>query len=144
MVNSVLTGISQALYAEFGYRIYSDGVEQNLKPPCFLITPLTLSEKHIINERYERNFHYIIQYFPKSKKYHIECNEVTERLMNILHEVITDNGIIRSKGDMKSEVHDGVLMFEVKYSPLVVKVKSNATEDSELMGSLTQINNIKE
>lgn len=144
MVNSVLTGISQALYAEFGYRIYSDGVEQNLKPPCFLITPLTLSEKHIINERYERNFHYIIQYFPKSKKYHIECNEVTERLMNILHEVITDNGIIRSKGEMKTEVVNGVLMLEVKYNPLVVKVKSNATEDSELMGSLTQINNIKE
>lgn len=140
MINSVLIAITQALDRAFGYPVAIDNVEQELETPSFLITPLTLTEKHIINERYERNFHYIIQYFPKGKEYHMECNEVAEMLMNTLYELDTKDGIIRASGDMKTNVVDGVLTFEVQYKPLVVKVNSTHEEAGELMETLTQIN----
>lgn len=143
MVNSILTAISQALDAEFGYPIYADSIEQNLKAPCFLITPLTQSEKHIINERYEKNIHFIIQYFPKSKHYHMECNEVAEKMTSVLFELHTDDGIIRAVGEMGAETVDGVLNFTVHYKPFVVRVR-NDSEDGEVMETLSMNTAIKE
>ena len=39
MINDIIIGISNAIYAEFGsdYEIYVDDVKQGLNEPCFFI-----------------------------------------------------------------------------------------------------------
>ena len=143
MVNSILTAISQTLDSVFNCPIHADTIEQHLNAPCFLITPLTHSEKHIINERYQKDIHFVIQYFPKHKHYHLECNEVAEKLTDALCELHTDDGIIRAVGEMGAEIVDGVLNFTVHYKPFVIRVRKD-NEDSELMGTLEATTTVKE
>jgi len=50
MINNIITGISQKLDEEFNvngdeYTIYTDGVEQGLKEPCFFIFSLKPSNR---------------------------------------------------------------------------------------------------
>lgn len=143
MVNSILTAISRTLDSVFNCPIHADTIEQHLKAPCFLITPLTHSEKHIINERYQKDIHFVIQYFPRHKHYHLECNEVAEKLTDALCELQTADGIIRAVGEMESEIVDGVLNFTVHYKPFVIRVRKD-NEDSELMGTLEATTTVKE
>ena len=143
MVNSILTAISRTLDSVFNCPIHADTIEQHLNAPCFLITPLTHSEKHIINERYQKDIHFVIQYFPKSKQYHLECNEVAEKLTDALCELQTADGIIRAVGEMEAEIVDGVLNFTVHYKPFVIRVRKD-NEDSELMGTLEATTTVKE
>ena len=143
MVNSILTAISQTLDSVFNCPIHADAIEQCLKTPCFLITPLIQSDKHIINERYQKDIHFVIQYFPKGKHYHLECNEVAEKLTDALCELQTADGIIRAVGEMEAEIVDGVLNFTVHYKPFVIRVRKD-NEDSELMGTLEATTTVKE
>ena len=143
MVNSILTAISRTLDSVFNCPIHADTIEQHLNAPCFLITPLTHSEKHIINERYQKDIHFVIQYFPKHKHYHLECNEVAEKLTDALCELQTADGIIRAVGEMEAEIVDGVLNFTVHYKPFVIRVRKD-NEDSELMGTLEATTTVKE
>ena len=143
MVNSILTAISRTLDSVFNCPIHADTIEQHLNAPCFLITPLTHSEKHIINERYQKDIHFVIQYFPKGKQYHLECNEVAEKLTDALCELQTADGIIRAVGEMEAEIVDGVLNFKVHYKPFVIRVRKD-NEDSELMGTLEATTTVKE
>lgn len=143
MVNSILTAISQTLDDVFGYTNHADAIEQGLETPCFLITPLIQSDKHIINERYQKDIHFVIQYFPKGKQYHLECNEVAEKLTDALCELQTADGIIRAVGEMGVETVDGVLNFTVRYKPFVVRVR-NDSEDGEVMETLSMNTTVKE
>lgn len=143
MVNSILTAISRTLDSVFKCPIHADTIEQHLNAPCFLITPLIQSDKHIINERYQKDIHFVIQYFPRHKHYHLECNEVAEKLTDALCELQTADGIIRAVGEMESEIVDGVLNFTVHYKPFVIRVRKD-NEDSELMGTLEATTTVKE
>lgn len=143
MVNSILTAISRTLDSVFKCPIHADTIEQHLNAPCFLITPLIQSDKHIINERYQKDIHFVIQYFPKGKQYHLECNEVAEKLTDALCELHTDDGIIRAVGEMGAETVDGVLNFTVRYKPFVVRVR-NDSEDGEVMETLSMNTTVKE
>ena len=143
MVNSILTAISRTLDSVFNCPIHADTIEQHLNAPCFLITPLIQSDKHIINVRYQKDIHFVIQYFPKGKQYHLECNEVAEKLTDALCELQTADGIIRAVGEMESEIVDGVLNFTVHYKPFVIRVRKD-NEDSELMGTLEATTTVKE
>ena len=122
MVNSILTAISRTLDSVFNCPIHADTIEQHLNAPCFLITPLTHSEKHIINERYQKDIHFVIQYFPKSKHSpNAECNEVGEELMQCLEYIPVLDAMLRGTA-MNYEVIDGVLNFFVNYDCFVYKV----------------------
>ena len=81
------------------------------------------------------DIHFVIQYFPKHKHYHLECNEVAEKLTDALCELQTADGIIRAVGEMEAEIVDGVLNFTVHYKPFVIRDRKD-NEDSELMGIL--------
>lgn len=143
MLNKITIGITQALNAEFGdsKKIYIDDIEQGLEEPCFLVTPLTSVENLLIGKRYERNYPFMIQYFPKDKDYRTECNKVTEQLFNTLENIMMDGDLIRGT-DMTAHIEDGVLNFEVTYKLHVFKVKTS-TED-EVMESLEQDISVKE
>ena len=71
MLNKIITGISQALDAEFNseeneeYTIYTEDVEQGLEEPCFFIFSLKPSSKQLVGNRYDRKYPFDIHYFPK-------------------------------------------------------------------------------
>ena len=143
MLNKITIGISQALNAEFGDGVknHIDDVEQGLVAPCFLITPLTPTETHLLGKRYERRYPFVLQYFPENMAYRAECNEKAEKLFNIL-EYITADGLLIHGTNMEAHVVDGVLNFEVTYKMHIIKKREGAEgedmENLELEASLKE------
>lgn len=141
MLNKLTIGVVQNLDDEFGVTVYIDDVEQDLDTPCFLVTPRIATENQLLANRYERHYPFIVQYFPKEKDYHAECNDVIERLLNCLECVVADGDIVRGE-NMTANVIDGVLNFEVTYKMHVRKVSTSV--DTENMGELSQNIDVKE
>lgn len=140
MINKIITGISQALDAEFNteenqeYTIYTEDVEQGLEEPCFFIFSLKPSNRQLVGNRYERKYPFDIHYFPKDESnYNNEINEVTERLFTAL-EYIEVDGLVRGT-NMNAEIVDNVLHFFVDFNMIVKKVipKDPYMEELELM-----------
>lgn len=138
MLNKIITGISQALDAEFNseneeYTIYTEDVEQGLEEPCFFIFSLKPSSKQLAGNRYERKYPFDVHYFPKDEEnYNNEINEVTERLFTALEYISIDRGLIRGT-NMNAETVDNVLHFFINFNMIVRK----EIEPIETMGSLT-------
>lgn len=134
MINKIIDAISISIYSEFGdnYEVYTDGVEQGLKEPCFFILCINPTNELFRNNKYFRTNHFVIQYFPSTDEPRVECNRITERLYDCL-ELITlkENGPSRGTR-MSSEIVDGVLNFFVNYDMYVYKVE----EPGEFMGDL--------
>ena len=141
MTNKILSGVTNALDAEFGLEVFVDEIEQDLDPPCFLINSLTVTETSLLGNRRERSYPLVVQYFPKSTmQYRQECNDISERLLNCLELIQTDDGLIRG-GDMGTRIDDGILSFEVTYKMHILKVMS---DDSESMENLDANMGVKE
>ena len=124
MINKIIDGISSAIGAEFGdeYEIYTESVEQGLKEPCFSILCLQPTFQQFLGKRYLRTNQFCIHYFPKSRERQSECNEVTERLFNLLETITVDGDLVRGTS-LHSEVSDGVLSFFVNYDLFVYKIE---------------------
>ncbi|MBE6070691.1 MAG: hypothetical protein E7208_01905 [Clostridium butyricum] len=138
MINKIITGISQALDAEFNleeseeYTIYTEDVEQGLDEPCFFIFSLKPSNRRLVGNRYEGKYPFDIHYFPKDEdNYNNEINEVTERLFTALEYISIDNGLTRGT-NMNAEIVDNVLHFFINFNIIVKK----EVEPIETMGSL--------
>lgn len=138
MLNKIITGISQALDAEFNseeneeYTIYTEDVEQGINPPCFFIFSLKPSSKQLVGNRYKRKYPFDIHYFPKNEEnINNEINEVTERLFTALEYITVDNNLVRGT-NMNVEIVDNVLHFFVDFNMIVRK----EIEPTESMGSL--------
>lgn len=141
MTNKILSGVTNALDAEFGLEVFVDDIEQDLDQPCFLINSLTVTENSLLGNRRERSYPLVVQYFPKSTiQYRQECNDISERLLNCLELIQTDDGLIRG-GDMSTRIDDGILSFEVTYKMHILKVRS---DDSESMENLDANMGVKE
>ena len=139
MLNKIITGISQALDAEFNsgneeYTIYTEDVEQGLEEPCFFVFSLKPSSKQLAGNRYERKYPFDIHYFPKSEDSNNEINEVTERLFTALEYISIDSGLIRGTS-MNAEIVDNVLHFFINFNIIVKKEipKDPYMEELELM-----------
>lgn len=140
MLNKIITGISQALDAEFntedeGYTIYTEDVEQGLDEPCFFIFSLKPSSKQLAGNRYERKYPFDIHYFPKDEdNINNEINEVTERLFTALEYISIDSGLIRGT-NMNAEIVDNVLHFFINFNMIIRKEieKDPYMEELELM-----------
>ena len=138
MLNKIITGISQALDAEFNseeneeYTIYTEDVEQGLEEPCFFIFSLKPSSKQLVGNRYDRKYPFDIHYFPKDEEnINNEINEVTERLFTALEYITVDNNLVRGT-NMNVEIVDNVLHFFVDFN-MIVRTES---KEIEPMGSL--------
>lgn len=140
MIKAIRQGVIDAIDKEFDLPICIDKIQQGVEPPCFLITSLTNSESHLIGNRFERNNAFMVQYFPTSQEeYSDECNDVSERLFNILDMITVNDGYVRNVGDMSAHMVDDVLNFEVTYRPMIYKVPKE--RENNPMESLD--NNIK-
>lgn len=125
MINNIITGIAQKLDEEFNvngdeYTIYTDGVEQGLKEPCFFIFSLKPSNRHVLGNRYERQYQFNIHYFPKNEDSNNEINEIVERLFAVLEYITVDDSLVRGTS-MSAEIVDDVLHFFINYNMYVTK-----------------------
>lgn len=145
MLEEILIGITQALDAEFDseMNVYTDDIEQGLKPPCFLVTDLVSTEEQVLGNRYDRSYPFMIQYFPKEKKYRIECDRVKDRLFNCL-EYIAVGGDKTRGTEMSGRIDNanGILNFEVTYNVQVMKTRKD--EETEVMENLAMSQEVKE
>ena len=143
MLNKIITGISQALDAEFNseneeYIIHTENVEQGLEEPCFFIFSLKPSSKQLVGNRYERKYPFDIHFFPDTElvdgisTINNQINEVTERLFTALEYITVDNSLVRGTS-INAEIVDNVLHFFINFNMIVKK----ETEPIDTMGSLT-------
>ena len=123
MIKAIRQGIIDAIDKEFELPICIDKIRQGVEEPCFLVTSVTNGESHIIGNRHKRNNAFMVQYFPESQEeYEDECNDVSERLFNVLDRIKVNDGYMNHTGDMNSHMVDDVLNFEVTYRPMIFKV----------------------
>ncbi len=140
MINKLISGISEAIYAEFGaaYKIYKEAVKQGLKEPCFLISCLNPTNEQFLGNRYFRTNQFAVQYFPSTDKVNEECNGVQERLFMALELIDVDGDLTRGTS-MHGELTDGVLHFFVNFDFFMKKV---VTQDA--MDELEVENRVRE
>ena len=139
MINDIIIGISNAISDEFGskYDIYVDDVRQGLREPCFFIKALNPTNNRFLGNRRKLTNPFIIQYFPESNKAKTECNEVSDRLMNILDAITVDGDIVLGN-NIQCQVTDNVLTCTVNYNFFGYKnvAKEPTFEDIKVKGGL--------
>lgn len=128
MIDSAISGISNALYEVFGYENFKNEISQDLSPPCFYISCIEAKTKKYISTRYLQKNHFVIQYFPCTDDRKGECYGVGEKMYECL-EVINAGGFFLRGTDMRFEVVDGVLHFFVSYNAFVRKTGQKDTMD---------------
>ena len=135
MIKAIRQGVIDAIDKEFGLPICIDKIQQGIEEPCFLVTSVTNSENHIIGNRHQRNNAFMVQYFPSSQEeYSDECNDVSERLFNVLDRIKVNDGYMNHTGDMSAHMVDDVLNFEVTYRPMIFKIpKEQESEPMEIL-----------
>lgn len=127
MINSIIAGISNALYQEFGYENHMEEIKQGLKAPCFFISCIKPTLQRYPGKRYFRENSFVIQYFPKAEMdYQKECSSVADRMFFCLEAIQTNEGSIRGT-KMSYQVIDGVLNFFVNYDCFMRKVEQLTT-----------------
>ena len=119
MGNDIISAISMAIAGAFGggTDIYTELSSQDLNAPCFSIQCIQMADKQYINNRYQKDYQFMIMYFPGTTEINRECQETAERLFDCL-EMIGDG--YRASG-MNAQVVDEVLQFEVSYDFFAVK-----------------------
>lgn len=105
MTRPILDGIAQAIYAEFGedFPIYTEPVEQDLKPPCFTIQCSAPTLKRQLGRRWLSKNPCTIQYLPQSKEPLQEGQDVVTRLFFCLDRISTEMGDINGTG-LRSQI----------------------------------------
>lgn len=136
LLNEIISGISNALYNEFGgnYRIYKEKIEQGLKEPCFSVLCISPTIKKGLGNRYEKNNSFCIHYFAESKNFRSECMEVFERMADCLEYISVSGDLVRGLNIRAEEItEDGIMHVFVDYNIPVRKIL-----EQEKMGHLEQ------
>lgn len=137
MINSIIDAIRTSLNTAFGegYEIYTEGIEQGLKEPCFSVYCTNFTRKlyyGIVDKRYFMQNTFCIQYFPATDEVDAECADVSERLLDCLEYVIVQGDLTRGT-KMHGELVGGIFSFFVDYDMHVYKIKEKIK-----MGELKQ------
>lgn len=133
MLNETIDGICEVLAEAFpSITIYTEQVKQGLKTPCFIISCVNPSNKHVRAERYRRNNLFSVQYIPQSGlDAKAECCIVLDALYQSLEYINISGDLTRGTG-MSAEFTDGVLTFFVNYNMFVRR-----KNQKDLMETLT-------
>ena len=86
MINEVLKGITDALYAAFGddYEIHTEASMQDMEEPAFFVRCINPDVPRGLTGRRKATLLFIVQYFPESDEPKKEINTVYERLSECL------------------------------------------------------------
>lgn len=133
MIQSIIEGISGAIYEEFGgeFAIYSEDVKQGLKEPCFIISCVRTGHIPEMRRGYTQNNLFWVQYIPQENgREKAECCAAAERLERCLEYITVGGDLVRGV-DIHHETTDGVLTFSVTYK-VRIKECSELPEMEEL------------
>lgn len=140
MIQNIINGMIHAIREKYDetYSIYTETVEQDLQKSCFFIMCLNSTDEEKAGTRHCRTYPCIINYFPTSEdKAMQECLSVMDDLYQLLKIINTDIKKFRSK-EMKAEIEEGVLKFQVTYSGFIL-----AKKEEPLMEAL-EVDNLGE
>lgn len=121
MIQSIIDGIIAAIRTEYdrSYRIYTEAVKQDLREPCFFVKCISFEKEKQTTHRYSGSVPCNITYFPHSEDVIEECMKVCEKLTDLLELISVEGHYLRGTG-VKGQVVDGLLQFQVSYSPFMV------------------------
>ena len=132
MIQSIIDGVIAAIRMKYdaSYRIYTEKVKQGLKEPCFFVMCIAYTKEKQTTHRYSNSIPCNITYFPSKDDSMEECMKVCEALYELLELITVDSYCLHGNG-MEGRVVDGLLQFQVNYSPFLVS-KAEETGMSEL------------
>ena len=121
MIQSIIDGIISAIRTEYdsSYRIYTEAVKQDLREPCFFVKCISFEKEKQTTNRYLGLVPCNITYFPGTEDIIEECMKVCEKLTDLLELISVDGHQLHGSG-LKGQVVDGLLQFQVSYSPFMV------------------------
>ena len=97
MINEVLKGITDALYAAFGddYEIHTEASMQDMEEPAFFVRCINPDVPRGLTGRRKATLLFIVQYFPESDEPKKEINTVYERLSECLDLIEVEGKMVR-------------------------------------------------
>jgi hypothetical protein len=120
MINDIKTGISRALYAEFGnkYAIYADAVTQDLSTPCFYIDHINTAETPRISGRCRMLNRFDVMFFPTDGTAHAqsEIADVMYEMLYALKLIVLPDGSKLRAIDVSTQTTDGILHVQLNYN----------------------------
>lgn len=138
MINEVMTGITDALYEEFGdnYEVYIESSMQGMTEPAFFVRCITPEIMKQLAERRKIELLFVIQYYPESKSPKQEINEVFERLTACLDLISVDDKKVRGIVECK-DISGDILTATVQYTLFVSRRETgDSMEDYEMKGEV--------
>ncbi len=117
MINSIIKGITNAIYKKFGddYDIYTEKVEQGLEEPCFFIYCINPNKDIFLGCRMKQNYQFVVQYIPKGPNKKMEINSVFEELNDAVRFIDVGNDKMMATS-ISSNISDEVLTLSVTYT----------------------------
>ncbi|KGI42509.1 phage tail terminator family protein [Clostridium tetani] len=120
-IDDLRIGINNALDKEFpNTTIYNEEIKQGFGEPCFFIKVLNSAQDKELNIRYKKNVYFDIHYFSDKEDINSDCNNMADRLYDLLEYIQVGNSLYRST-NMTHEVIDGVLHFFSQFNYHVIK-----------------------
>ena len=131
MENDIVNGIVAMLEATYGedIHIYTDGVQNELTMPCFLVKLIKGSRKQMMSNRLYLEHSFDIQYFPGTVNKNSEISEIVPGL-SALEYIMSDGKLLRGT-KMNYEITEEILHFYVQYNCFAYTSK----EESDKMQS---------
>ena len=131
MVKDIVNGIVTMLEATYGedIHIYTDGVQNELTMPCFLVKLIKGSRKQMMSNRLYLEHSFDIQYFPGTVNKNSEISEIVPGL-SALEYIMSDGKLLRGT-KMNYEITEEILHFYVQYNCFAYTSK----EESDKMQS---------
>ncbi|GKU75661.1 DUF6838 family protein [Paenibacillus sp. L3-i20] len=117
-INEIRSALHGALAAAFPHiTIHSEGINQQLNPPYFLIKLLRSSHQQELGRRYRRKFPFDVQYISLAGNA-AEMYQMAEHLTSALQTINVLGRSVPAIG-MQFELIDGVLHFFVDFQLLI-------------------------
>lgn len=135
MIQSIIDGVIAAIRTKYdsSYHIYTEAVKQGLKEPCFFVKCVSYAKEKQTTNRYSNSVPCNITYFPCTDEPIAECMQVCEALYDLLELISVEGHYLRGTG-VKGQVVDGLLQFQVSYSPFMV----SSAEENDMVNWLSE------
>lgn len=138
MINEVLKGITDALYAAFGdnYEIHTEASMQDMEEPAFFVRCINPDVPRGLTGRRKATLLFIVQYFPEGDEPRKEINTVYERLSECLGLIEVEGKMVRGTIECK-DISDDVMSATAEYTLFLGQSQKDAyMEECEVKGEV--------
>lgn len=116
MINKILAGITVKLDDVFGFKIYTEDIEQGFTEPCFFVRKINTGTSPLLGDRRKTDFLFDIHFFSPSRE---QRNEVEIELLENFRMITLSDGDMVHGVNMRTEEDDGVLHCFVNYNVIL-------------------------